>query len=357
MGATAIAIPYVVFVWWFSTGAVLALVGLAARHPSAFKWGTAAAFVAAVSGVIVSSRAAEDANAYCAFTCAILLWGTVEMSLLAGWITGPRPEPCPGDCTPASRVGFALQAIAYHELALIATAGLVFAVTSGAPNRLSWWTFAALLVLRQSAKINLFLGVRTLNDELLPQQVRFMRSYFAKKSINPMFPFSIAAATTATVLVAAAALGAKSTFDGVALSLLASLIALGLLEHGFMALPMPVINLWRWSAPVEPAMAAVAAIPAPVHVPPPAPAVPLARPMLNVVQPALEAERPAPPPKAAMSAQKNAAALARQRLEEQFRQAYRQARADAQAQAITGLAAVSVTPPVDPNTTAQGGVP
>ncbi|CCD96357.1 conserved membrane hypothetical protein [Bradyrhizobium sp. ORS 375] len=346
MGATAIAIPYVVFVWWFSTGAVLALVGLAARYPAAFKWGTAAAFVAALSGVAVSSRAAADANAYCAFTCAILLWGTVEMSLLAGWITGPRPEPCPRDCTPASRVGFALQAIAYHELALIATAGLVFAVTSGAPNRLSWWTFAALLVLRQSAKINLFLGVRTLNDELLPKQVRFMRSYFAKKSINLLFPFSIAAATTATVLVAAAALGAKSSFDGVALSLLASLIALGLLEHGFMALPMPVINLWRWSAPVEPAMATVAAAPAAV----PAPVTPMVRPVLAVVPAAPKAERP-------MSAQKTAAALARQRLEEQFRQAYRQARADAQAQAITGLAAVSVTPPVDPNTTAQGGVP
>lgn len=347
MGATAIAIPYVVFVWWFSTGAVLALVGLAARHPAAFKWGTAAAFVAALSGVAVSSQAAEDANAYCAFTCAILLWGTVEMSLLAGWITGPRPEPCPRDCTPASRVGFALQAIAYHELALIATAGLVFAVTSGAPNRLSWWTFAALLVLRQSAKINLFLGVRTLNDELLPQQVRFMRSYFAKKSTNLLFPFSIAAATTATVLVAAAAIGATSSFDGVALSLLASLIALGLLEHGFMALPMPVINLWRWSAPVEPAvpaMAVVAAAPAPV------PATPLVRPVLAVVSPAPHAERP-------VSVQKNAAAAARQRLEEQFRQAYRQARADAQAQTITGLAAVPVTPPVDPNTTAQGGVP
>ncbi|WP_315725327.1 MULTISPECIES: putative photosynthetic complex assembly protein PuhE [unclassified Bradyrhizobium] len=351
MGATAIAIPYVVFVWWFSTGAVLALVGLAARHPAAFKWGTAAAFVAALSGVAVSSQAAEDANAYCAFTCAILLWGTVEMSLLAGWITGPRPEPCPGDCTPASRVGFALQAIAYHELALIATAGLVFAVTSGAPNRLSWWTFAALLVLRQSAKINLFLGVRTLNDELLPQQVRFMRSYFAKKSINLLFPFSIAAATTATVLVAAAALGAKSTFDGVALSLLASLIALGLLEHGFMALPMPVINLWRWSAPAEPVMAAVAALPASL------PVTPMARPVLAVVPATPEAERPMPAPKTSMSAQKTAAALARQRLEEQFRQAYRQARADAQAQTITGLAAVSVTPPVDPNTTAQGGVP
>jgi putative photosynthetic complex assembly protein 2 len=345
MGATAIAIPYVVFVWWFSTGAVLALVGLAARHPAAFKWGTAAAFVAALSGVAVSGQSAEDASAYCAFTCAILLWGTVEMSLLAGWITGPRPEPCPRDCTPASRVGFALQAIAYHELALIATAGLVFAVTSGAPNRLSWWTFAALLVLRQSAKINLFLGVRTLNDELLPKQVRFMRSYFAKKSINLLFPFSIAGATAATVLVAAAALGAKSTFDGVALSLLASLIALGLLEHGFMALPMPVINMWRWSAPAEPAMATVAAAPAIL----PAPVTPLARPVLAVVPAAPQAARP-------MSAQKTAAALARQRLEEQFRQAYRQSRADAPAQTITGLTA-SIATVVDPNTTAQGGVP
>ncbi|GLH81722.1 hypothetical protein SSBR45G_66310 [Bradyrhizobium sp. SSBR45G] len=351
MGATAIAIPYVVFVWWFSTGAVLALVGLAARYPAAFKWGTAAAFVAALSGVAVSSQAAADADAYCAFTCAILLWGTVEMSLLAGWITGPRPEPCPRDCTPASRVGFALQAIAYHELALIVAAGLVFAVTSGAPNRLSWWTFAALLVLRQSAKINLFLGVRTLNDELLPQQVRFMRSYFAKKSINLLFPFSLAAATAATVLVAAAALGAKSSFDGVALSLLASLIALGLLEHGFMALPMPVINLWRWSAPVEPIMPAMATVAAaPVPAPVAVAVTPLVRPVLAVVPAAPPAERP-------VSAQKNAAALARQRLEEQFRQAYRQARADAQAQTITGLTAASITNAVDPNTTAQGGVP
>ncbi len=350
MGATAIAIPYVVFVWWFSTGAVLALVGLAARHPAAFKWGTAAAFVAALSGIAVSSQAAEDANAYCAFTCAILLWGTVEMSLLAGWITGPRPEACPRDCTPASRVGYALLAIAYHELALIATAGLVFTVTSGAPNRLSWWTFAALLMLRQSAKINLFLGVRTLNDELLPQQVRFMRSYFANKPINLLFPFSIAAATTATVLVAAAALGAKSSFDGVALSLLASLIALGLLEHGFMALPMPVINLWRWSAQAEPVLPAVAAAAAPGPVQMPVPVIPLARPGLAVMPAGAQPGRP-------LSAQKNAAALARQRLEEQFRQAYRQACAEARAQTIAGLAAASAAKPADPNTTTQGGVP
>ncbi|NEN30529.1 DUF3623 family protein, partial [Escherichia coli] len=135
----------------------------------------------------------------------------------------------------------------------------------------------------------------------------------------------------------------KSSFDGVALSLLASLIALGLLEHGFMALPMPVINLWRWSAPVEPVMPAIAAVAA---APAPVPVTPMVRPVLAVVP---------TPPERPVSAQKTAAAQARQRLEEQFRQAYRQARAEAQAQTITGLAAASITTPVDPNTTAQGG--
>jgi putative photosynthetic complex assembly protein 2 len=300
MGATAMAVAFVVFVWWFSTGAVLLLVGLAARHATALKLATLVTYGAALSGVAISSRSADDAGAYCAFTCAILLWGAVEMSLLAGWITGPRPEACPRDCTGASRVGYALQAIAYHELMLIVTAGLAFAVTASAPNRLSWWIFAALLLLRLSAKLNLFLGVRTLNDELLPQQVRFMRSYFARRQVNRLFPFSMALAVAATIIVAVGAAAAEASFDQVAASLLATLIALGVLEHGFMVLPIPVVNLWRWSTPAAP-LAGV-------------------RPALAVVSGGLAAgERPLQAKAAAVSA--------RLRLEDQFRQAYRERQA------------------------------
>jgi putative photosynthetic complex assembly protein 2 len=304
----AIAIPYVLFVWWFSTGTVLFLVGLSVRHDMLLKAGAAILFVAALAGVAASSQVTSTAGAYCVFTCAILLWGAVEISLLAGWITGPRPASCPVGCAATDRLWFALQAIAYHELALIAAAGLVFAVTAGAPNQVGWWTFAVLLVLRQSAKINLFLGVRTLNDELLPAQVGFLRSYFARKPMNALFPFSVSLATAAAALLAVAAIDADSNFDALAYGLLATLVALGALEHWFMVLPLPVIDLWRWS---------VRGSAVPTRVPEPA-----AKPVLSVIPGgAATTKRP--------SQSKSAALLARQRLEDQFRQAYRERHAAA----------------------------
>src|SRR6201996_6401869 len=233
MGALAIAAPYVLFVWWFSTGSVLLLVGLSTRHQVLLKAGAAVLFAASLAGVAASSQVTSASGAYCVFTCAILLWGSVEISLLAGWITGPRPQACPNDCAATDRIWYALQAIAYHELAMVITAGLVFAVTIGAPNQIGWWTFAALLVLRQSAKINLFLGVRTLNDELLPVQVSFLRSYFSRKPINALFPVSVTLATAAAACLTIAALDATSGFDELAYSLLAVLVALGALEHWF----------------------------------------------------------------------------------------------------------------------------
>lgn len=308
MDAIAIAAPYVLFVWWFSTGTVLLLVGLSGRHGTLLKAGAGLLFVASLIGVAVSSRATTSAGAYCVFTCAILLWGAVEISLLAGWITGPRPKPCPAGCSGADRVWYALQAIAYHELALVLTAGLVFAVTAGAPNQLGWWTFAALLILRQSAKINLFLGVRTLNDELLPAQVAFLRSYFARKPMNGLFPFSVTLATASAAFLAVTAIYSTSAFEALSYSLLAALVALGALEHWFMVLPVPVVDLWRWSVRAPPALAA------PVVEPP-------AKPVLSVIPGGASANRPL--------AAERPAVLARQRLEEQFRKAYRESQAAA----------------------------
>jgi putative photosynthetic complex assembly protein 2 len=305
MCALAIAVAYVLFVWWFSTGTVLLLVGLSSRHDRLLKAGTATLFAASLAGVAASSQDTGPAGTYCVFTCAILLWGAVEMSLLAGWITGPRADNCPSDCTSLGRVWFALQAIAYHELALIVTAGLVLAVTTGSENQLGWWTFATLLVLRQSAKINLFLGVRMLNDELLPAQVGFLKSYFTRKPMNALFPVSVTLATSATALLAIAAVDAEAEADALALALLATLVALGALEHWFMMLPIPVVDLWRWS--VRSASVKAASVPA---------AEPSQPPILSVIRGGIvTAERPTPP--------KSAALAARQRLEDQFRQAYR----------------------------------
>ena len=69
------------------------------------------------------------------------------------------------------------------------------------PNQIGLWTFAALWVLRQSAKINLFLGVPVTNDELMPDAVRFLRSYFARKPVSAFFPVSVTLATAVLVIM------------------------------------------------------------------------------------------------------------------------------------------------------------
>jgi putative photosynthetic complex assembly protein 2 len=61
-------------------------------------------------------------GAYCAFTCALLVWGWHELSFLTGWITGPRRAPA----RPArglARFVQAVQAILWHELAILAGRG------------------------------------------------------------------------------------------------------------------------------------------------------------------------------------------------------------------------------------------
>lgn len=303
----AIAVPYVLFVWWFSTGAVLLLVGASTQHDGWLKGGSLALFAAALAGIAASGRDSGPSGAYCAFTCAILLWGAVEISLLAGWITGPRPQACPRNCAPADRIWYALQAIAYHELLLIGTAALVFFVTTGLPNRVGWWTFGALFAMRESAKLNLFLGVRTLNEEMLPPRVKFIGSYFARGPINGLFPLSVSLVTAAAAVLSVAAVAVISPFDRLGLSLLAALVALGALEHWFMVMPIPAARLWRWSIPAAASGMAEPAVPSEA----------VSRPSLALIVGGAVAEKlPVPVRHAALSA--------RERLEEQYRQEYRE---------------------------------
>jgi hypothetical protein len=99
------------------------------------------------------------------------------------------------------------------------------------------------------------------------------------------------------------------------------LVALGALEHWFMVLPIPVVDLWRWSVRTPPLQAAPVVEPA-------------AKPVLSVIPGGAAASRPLATERPAM--------LARQRLEEQFRKAYRESQAAAGgAQLVPDIAAVT----------------
>ncbi len=237
---------YALLVWWFSTGLVLFLDNL---PKWTYRWSLLAATMAfglSLYGVVGSAWDQSAKGAYTAFTCSLVLWGWQEITYYTGFLTGPRKANCPPDCGHWRRFLLAIQTSLYHEIAVVATAALLIALTYGAPNQVGVWTFLVLWLMRWSAKLNLFLGVPNLNEEWLPEHLRFLKSYLNKQPINLLFPVSVTIATVITVLMAEAALSRPLASDDTGLLLVATLLALGVLEHWFLVLPLPDAALWQW---------------------------------------------------------------------------------------------------------------
>jgi len=247
MSMFVLPIAYTLFVWWFSTGVILYLDGL---PRASFRWsmtGATVVLAGALAGLKASSTDATIAGAYCAFTSSVLVWGWIEMSFLMGFITGPWRAPCPPGSRGWLRVRYALRTILHHELALASAALAVFALTRGGANQTGMWTFVILWAMRQSAKLNVFLGVRNLSEEFLPVHLRYLETFFARKAMNPLLPVSVAAASAvAAVLWLRAGAADVNAFDSVMFTLLATLLSLAVIEHLFMVMPLPATALWTW---------------------------------------------------------------------------------------------------------------
>ena len=243
----ALPVLFTLFIWWFSTGVILYLDGLPRRT---FKWtmlGFTAVLALALGGLSASSADATEAGAYCAFTCGLLVWAWQEVAFLLGYVTGPRRTACPLGATGWRRARYALQAVLHHELALVVLALAVLAATWGGLNQTGLWTFMILWTMRQSAKLNVFLGVRNLNEGFLPDHLKYLQSYFMRRPINALFPISVTGSTlVAVALWQRAAAGGADAFASTSLSLCAGLLSLAVLEHWFLVLPLPFEALWNW---------------------------------------------------------------------------------------------------------------
>jgi putative photosynthetic complex assembly protein 2 len=242
-----VAAAYAVLVWWFTTGAILYLDGL---HRSTFRWSMAAATAALCAAgywLHVSAFDVSVKGAYLAFSSAILVWGWLEMSFLMGFITGPRKHACAERCSGWPHFLHATQAIIYNEIATLAGALLIFAATYRAPNRLALWTYALLWAMRLSAKFNLFLGVPNLGEKFLPPHLQYLKSFFHRRQINYLFPVTVTAATLVSAWLIANYMTATDEFQYTSDALLGSMMALALIEHWFMVLPLPSEKLWNWA--------------------------------------------------------------------------------------------------------------
>lgn len=244
----ALPVLFAVFVWWFSTGIVLLLDGL---PRTTFRWSHLISTVLALGAFVGLAHTAPQstvAGAYCAFTCALLVWGWHELSFLTGWVTGPRQRAADPDARGWVRFVQAVGAILWHELAILGSGVLIATITWDAPNQVGLATFAVLWVMRISAKLNVFLGVRNLSIELLPRHLAYLASYFRRRTMNLLFPVSITASTvvaawTVNEAIDARAAGAYATGQ----LLVATLLVLAIVEHWLLVLPLQATALWRWA--------------------------------------------------------------------------------------------------------------
>ncbi|WP_348754425.1 putative photosynthetic complex assembly protein PuhE [uncultured Aquincola sp.] len=250
---------YVLLAWWFSTGAILWLVGLPrSTHP--FTMGGATVLLAvALCGVAATADDTRVTGAYLAFTAALMVWAWQEVAFLLGYVTGPRRTPCPSDARRWQRAARAFEVVLFHELALLVLFAAVLALTWRQPNQVAAWTFGALWCMRQSSKLNVFLGVRNLNESFLPPHIAYLHSYFRQRPSNRLFPVSILLGTAATAAVWQAALQTGiGRFDETARLLTAALLTLGVLEHWLLVLPLPSEWLWKWGLRAREAQAGTA---------------------------------------------------------------------------------------------------
>ncbi len=248
MSSTALAAVFAVFIWWFSTGIVLLLNGMQRR---AYRWSLMISTLLGLAALYALAHTAQQtgtAAVYCAFTSALLVWGWHELSFLTGWITGPRTTAISPNLVGWPRFMQAVRAILWHELAILCVGLLIVAITWQAPNQVGTWTFLVLWAMRTSAKLNLFLGVRNLSEEFLPAHLAYLESFFRRRAMNLLFPFSVSAAcgVLALMVVHAMAPGTAAA-EVLGLTLVGTMLALAILEHWMLVLPVSTTALWRWA--------------------------------------------------------------------------------------------------------------
>jgi len=234
-----IAALIALFVWWFSTGAILWVVrrteGESGKRATL---GALPLLIAGALGFWASLDRVDFGGVYMGFAAALAIWGWIELAFLTGLITGPNAYPCPPDAPLWERFVRAWGTIAYHEMLLVFVLITLMLLSWQAPNTVGVASFGVLFVARITAKLNLFFGVPKFNTEFLPHHLAHLPSHFRIARMNWFFPISVTALSCAVAYLVAQAGHAQTPALASAQVLLATLTALarGLRPGGLLLL-------------------------------------------------------------------------------------------------------------------------
>ena len=245
MAFTALTAFFGVFLWWLSTGVVFFATSLPHHTVKAVVALSSGAMLIALTAIVESAGMTGPLGAFIGFTAAIVVWGWCEALFLLGIVTGPNRAPCPDGMRGWSRFKLATGTVIHHELLLVA-AGLLVLVLSGGAGvaTLTFWTLWAL---RLSAKLNLYAGAANFSEEIAPDRLRYLATYFGRARTTILLPISlIGGSVIAWHFGALAAEAETGTLARAGNTLLCTLAALGVFEHAMMTIPLRDGALWTW---------------------------------------------------------------------------------------------------------------
>lgn len=235
-------------VWWLSTGLVLALVyrSNTARRSLVLMAGMTLVGAGGFLLMVFGGAQQTVLGSYAGFFGALLIWAWHEAAFLSGLVTGRRGQ-CPVGLLGFARFKAAWQAVRDHEIAILITVLMLWFALSDAANLYGLAAFGLLWVMRISAKMLIFLGAPHAVSELMPSGIAHLKSHFRTDRTTPLFPILLALATGVFVVLVVGAARANDDHDVVGHTLLATFMALAILEHLILVLPVSDTALWRWA--------------------------------------------------------------------------------------------------------------
>lgn len=241
-------ITFCVLLWWLSTGVVLRLDSLPPRAYRSTVWVYAVVVVFVLAALMWLRTQTTQWSVYAAFSSALIFWGWLELLHYSGYLIGPRTKRCPANVSTWQRFLYALHAMLFHELAIVAGALVLFLMMGDAPNKVALYTYIVLWLMRISAELNVFFGVAYLPEQWLPDRLRYLMSYRGKRRVTLFFPLSVLGAMMVCVwLFTRLPEFATDAFAHTSLMLVGSLLVLAVIEHWVLVLPIKWFSLWSWA--------------------------------------------------------------------------------------------------------------
>lgn len=248
MTDSVMPVLFVILLWWSSTGAILWLARGSDKQMRPRLAIMTALCVMGFGGLIVSTSYETTWAVYLGFVSALIIWGWVEFTFLAGLITGSLKGNCPKNLGEGSRFTRAFNAINHHEFTLLGALIIIVLIDMRGGSAMASQTFACMWLMRIGAKLAIFSGVPKLSIEMMPERLAYLQSYFRGDRIGWGYWLSVIGCSSffVTGLYALNHVGYNATARTQIVMLIA-LVGLALLEHIFMILPIADSKLWSWA--------------------------------------------------------------------------------------------------------------